>query len=106
MGNVPCFSDVFIRSVSIGDSSGVTSLSRSVGIGSNSQLFDGALMIYLVVSSMPNLSESFQGCIIWQIRHLWWIFQCVHESLLYPVAVKFPSDFLYFICEKCVEAIG
>ena len=52
MGNVPCFSDVFIRSDRIGDSSCMTSLSRSIGIGSNSQLLDGAFITYLAVSSM------------------------------------------------------
>ena len=52
IGNVPCCSDVYIRSVRVGDSSCMTSLSRSIGIGSNSQFLDGAFITYLVVSSM------------------------------------------------------
>ena len=52
IGKVPCCSDVFIRSITIGDSSCMTSLCTSVGIRSNSQLLDGIFLIYLVVSSM------------------------------------------------------
>ena len=52
IGKIPCCSDVFIRSIRIGDSSYMTFLSRSVGIGSNSQFLDDVFITYLVVSSV------------------------------------------------------
>ena len=58
------------------------SLSRSVGIGSNSQLLDVDFITYLVVSWMLACLNCLTAKIFQQVRHLWWCCWYVCESSL------------------------